>query len=115
MDPSLGKEFVFERKMPNTSIVLVETVSLVRVRYLVETPSASIDFALDTVSFNEAKEFSQNWLGETITSHRAVSKKEALELIRAEHARCSSWTDEEKIKTFVTPWKDSDNGTFVEK
>jgi len=42
-----------------TEWVLVECISTFRERYMVEVPKGKADWALDTVTMNEAKEFSQ--------------------------------------------------------
>ena len=96
-----------------TQLVLVETVSMFRMRYVVEVPVGTDDFnndkslwALDTVTMNEAEEFSQEHLGETIVSHRVVSKKEALALCDIDNDYIKSWSKDKKIETFFTPWKD---------
>ena len=43
-----------------TEWVLVECVSTFRMRYMVEVPKDKSEYALDTVTMNEAKEFSQD-------------------------------------------------------
>lgn len=93
----------------NTDYVLVETVSVFRMRYLVEVPSGEIDYALDTVVMNEAKEFSQKFIDENIVSHRVVSKKEALSLCDVDNSYVKNWSADHKIKTFFTPWVDDAN------
>jgi hypothetical protein len=82
--------------------VMVDTVFTYRMRYCVETPKDHPEYALDTVTCEEGKEFSQLPLGETIVSHRVVTKEEALEMCDVDNDYCSSWTDELKIKTFLT-------------
>ena len=78
--------------------VLVDTISQYRMRYMVEVPDASkADWALDTVTMEEAKEFSQHWLGETIFSHRIIEEKEAVDLYRIDNNYLSAWSDD-KIK-----------------
>jgi hypothetical protein len=72
-------------------------------RYVVEVPVGKSDWALDTVSMDEAKEFSQLSLGETIVSHRIVTKDEVLKLSDIDNSYCRSWTDTEKLEAFVTP------------
>ena len=52
-----------------TELVLVECIQTYRMRYMVEVPVGRAGWALDTVSCDEAKEFSQLSLGETIVSH----------------------------------------------
>lgn len=93
--------------------VLVECVSTFRTRYMVEVP-VGIDeqgndkakWALDTVVMGEAKEFSQEHLGEQIVSHRVVSKKEALALCDVDNDYIGEWDKETKMKNFFTTWKE---------
>jgi hypothetical protein len=98
-----------------TQLVLVEAVSTFRMRYMVEVPIGVDDYgkekslwALDTVTMNEAKEFSQEHLGEQIVSHRVVSKEEALTLCDVDNDYGSSWGEETKIKNFFTTWKEQE-------
>lgn len=95
-----------------TQLVLVETVSQFRQRYVVEVPVGIDDFgndktlwALDTVTCDQAKEFSQHWLGETIVSHRVVSEQEALQIFDQDNAYLNDWTKEEKLES-VTTWEE---------
>ena len=103
------------KKIEETQLVLVETVSMFRQRYMVEVPVGTDEqgsdkslWALDTVTCNEAKEFSQEHLGETIVSHRVVSKKEAMSLCDVDNAYASNWNDDMKVKAFYTPWEDKE-------
>jgi isopentenyldiphosphate isomerase len=91
-----------------TELVLVETVSMFRMRYMVEVPKGKSEWALDTVVMQEAKEFSQKHLDETIVSHRVVSKKEALELCDQDNDYLTTWSKTEKVDSFFTPWKEED-------
>jgi hypothetical protein len=84
-------------------LVLVECIQQYRMRYVVEVPVGKSEWALDTVSMDEAKEFSQLSLGETIVSHRIVTKDEVLKLSDIDNSYCSTWTDAEKLEAFVTP------------
>ena len=93
-------------------LVLVECVSQFRERYLVEVPKGVDDFgndkalwALDTVTMEEAKEFSQLHLGETIVSHRVISEEEALALARSDNDYVTSWDDATVKQNFFTPWE----------
>jgi len=101
------------RKKEETQWVLVETVSMFRERYMVQVPVGTDSFgkdktewALDTVTMNEAKEFSQEHLGETIVSHRVVSMEEALALCDKDNAYASPWSDEKKVEAFFTEYKE---------
>ena len=106
------------RKKEETQWVLVETVQMFRHRYVVEVPvgidsfgNDKTEWALDTVTVDEAKEFSQKHLGETITSHRVVTKEEALKLCDEDNDYASPWSDEKKVEAFFTTYEDLDDPT----
>jgi bifunctional DNA-binding transcriptional regulator/antitoxin component of YhaV-PrlF toxin-antitoxin module len=88
-----------------TEFVMVDCISTFHQRYLVEVPVGKKDWALDTVTCEEAREFSQKHIGETIVTHRVVSKEEALAEYDADSPWCKDWTDEMKIKAGFTLWK----------
>jgi hypothetical protein len=54
----------------------------------------------------EAREFSQEHLGEQIVSHRVVTKEEALKLCDQDNEYTKEWDEELKIKNFFTLAKD---------
>ena len=85
-----------------TEWVLVDTVSMFRMRYMVEVPLGKEHWALDTVTMKRAKEFSQKHLDETIISHRVISKKEALKICDQDNDYVASWNNETKIKNFFS-------------
>lgn len=94
-----------------TQLVMVECISQFRQRYLVEVPTGIDKFgkdkvlwALDTVTMEEAKEFSQQHLGETIVSHRVVSEEEALRVFREDNDYLSDWSDDLIKKNAFTTW-----------
>jgi hypothetical protein len=104
-----NKDGSWTMKKIETQWVLVETISTFRERYMVEVPVGvdrygkdKADWALDTVTMGEAKEFSQEHLGETIVSHRVVTKEEALAMCDKENEYAKKWNDELKIQTFFT-------------
>lgn len=82
--------------------VLVECVDMFRMRYMVQVPKGKKDYALDTVTMHEAKEFSQEHLGETIVSHRVISEKDALAMALEDNKYGSTWSDEKIIEVFFT-------------
>ena len=82
--------------------VLVEAVSQFRMRYMVQVPATNPEWALDTVTCNDAKEFSQLALPEVISSHRVLTEDEALELCDIDNDYIKSWNKEQKIKAFFT-------------
>lgn len=98
-----------------TQLVLVECVSTFRQRYMVEVPVGTDDYgndktlwALDTVTMQEAKEFSQEFLGEQIVSHRVVTYDEALSLCDKDNDYVVSWDTETKVKNFFTTVADQE-------
>ena len=98
-----------------TQLVLVECVSTFRQRYMVEVPVGTDDYgndktlwALDTVTMQEAKEFSQEYLGEQIVSHRVVTYDEALSLCDKDNDYVASWDTETKVKNFFTTVADQE-------
>lgn len=111
-----NKDGSFTLTKKETQWVLVEAVSTFRMRYMVEVPVGTDNFgkdksewALDTVTMNEAQEFSQEHLGEQIVSHRVVTKEEALALCDQDNDYTTSWSDDKKIETFFTTWKEQDD------
>ena len=92
--------FILTKK--ETQWVLVECVSTFRQRYMVEVPKGKAEYALDTVTMEEAKQFSNEHLGETIVSHRVVTKEEALALSDIDNDYTVTWDEETKMKYFFT-------------
>lgn len=88
------------KKKSLTEFVLVETVLSYRMRYCVEVPKDRPEFALDIVAAQEAKEFSQKYLGEHISSHRVIKKDKALKICRKDNDYVSSWDDQLVMDTF---------------
>jgi hypothetical protein len=75
---------------------------------MVETPKDKDLWALDTVTMNQAKEFSQQHIGEQIITHRVVSEKTALELCNQDNSYAQAWSNQKKIDAFFTTCKDQD-------
>ena len=74
---------------------VVETVSVFRHTYVIECESE--EHAGDTVVMNEAEEFSQNHIDESIFSIREIADEDIIPLFDKENAYLSSWTDEQKL------------------
>jgi len=104
VDNKDGSFTIMKKQEVETELVLVECISQFRQRYMVEVPKGKAEWALDTVTMEQADEFSQEHLGETIVSHRVVSKEEMLALCDKDNDYAKSWNDEHKMKTFVTSW-----------
>jgi hypothetical protein len=91
-----------KQKTEETEWVLVEAISQFRERYMVEVPKGKAEWALDTVTMNQAQEFSQEHLGEVIVSHRVVSFDEALEMCDKDNHYCKAWDTDKKLDAFFT-------------
>lgn len=92
-----------------TELVMVEAVQTFRQRYVIEVPVGKEDWALDTVTCEQAKEFSQLYLGETIISHRVIDEKEALVQCTIDNDYCKTWNNQAKVDAFFTLEKDLKN------
>ena len=104
VDNKDGSFTIMKKQEVETELVLVECISQFRQRYMVEVPKGKAEWAMDTVTLNQAEEFSQAHLGETIVSHRVVSVEEMLTLCDKDNDYAKAWNDEHKMKTFVTSW-----------
>lgn len=82
--------------------VMVDCISTHRMRYCVEAPADHPEYALDDVTCETAKEFSQDWIGELIVSHRVVTEEEALEMCDKDNSYCASWDKDKKLSAFFT-------------
>jgi antitoxin component of MazEF toxin-antitoxin module len=91
-------------KSVNTEWVLVECISQFRQRYMVQVPAGKTEYALDTVTMNEAKEMSQLHLGEVIISHRVVSEDEAIAQAYEDNDYLLSWSEDLIKKNLFTQW-----------
>ena len=97
-----GQIILSKKQTEETEWVLVEAISMFRMRYMVEVPKGKSEYALDSVVCKEAKEFSQEHLDEVITSHRVVSMDEAIEICDKDNAYLKSWDDELKVQKMFT-------------
>lgn len=79
-----------------TKKYVVETVSMFRIRYVIECESA--EHAKDTVTMNEADEFGQMHIDENIVSCREVSDEEISSLFLEDHPYLKEWGPEHAFK-----------------
>jgi len=93
-------------KKISTEWVLVECISTFRMRYMVEVPVGKAEYALDTVTMNEATEFSQEHLGEQIVSHRVMTENDAHVLCDEDNSYAKDWTTDKKLEAFFTFWEE---------
>ena len=108
-----GGEVISIEGLETGEWVLVDCVSTYRVRYMVQVPKGKSEWALDTVTMEEAKEFSQEHIGEQIISHRVVSKKYALELSDIDNDYTVAWNEETKMKNFFTTLEDQNGNDYT--
>jgi hypothetical protein len=90
------------KKKEEKTWVMVEAVHTFRMRYMVEVPAEHPEYALDTVTMDAAKEFSQEFIGQQIMSHRVISEEDALKLCDVDNYYCAKWDNQKKIETFFT-------------
>lgn len=91
--------------------VIITTVSTHRMRYAIpvsdldsDDPIEQIEWAKDSVTMEEAEEFSQHWLGETVSDATILDEKEMLELYDLDNDWAASWSKEQKLN-YVKKWK----------
>lgn len=96
-----GSVILSKKEKEETELVLVETISMFRMRYVVEVPKGKKEYASDTVVMQEAKEFSQVHLDEIITSSRVITEDEMVKICDEDNAYLRSWTREQKLN-FIT-------------
>jgi hypothetical protein len=90
-------------KKPKTKIVLVDTLVSYRMRYAVELAEDSPEsWALDTVTMEQAVEFSQECLGEQIVSHRVITEAEFLQQFDKDNSYLAGWTADKKFESALT-------------
>ena len=92
--------------------VIVDAISQFRERYVVAVPEdfdnkRAKEWALDSVTCEEVEEFSQLWLGETISSSRVVSREEVLDMFNEDNDYACSWSDEMKLRNVLVLDKDA--------
>lgn len=78
---------------------LVETISMFRMRYVVEAECA--EHAKDEVTMNNdgnLHEFSQHHLDEIITSTREIDREEYLRMFNEDNDYLQDWDEEQKFK-----------------
>lgn len=105
-----NKDGSFTLKKSDRVWVMVECVQQYRMRYMVQAPADHPEYALDDVTMQEAKEFSQLDIGEVIVSHRVMSHEDALKLCDEDNNYTQGWTEEQKIKAFFTKEGETNNG-----
>jgi hypothetical protein len=93
-------------KKEKTKLVLVETVSSFRMRYVVEIPEdASEEIAHDfALNSEDVKEFSQKHVGEEVTGSYTIDDMHLLRVFDRDNSYLSSWNDAAKLESVVNKW-----------
>jgi hypothetical protein len=97
-------------------LYLVEAVSMFRMRYVIEAREEghAADEHTMEIGNQSFKEFSQEHVGENITSIRELSKKEYFELFDKDNHYLKEWPKQDKMKLInkidYKDEEDTDNG-----
>lgn len=91
--------------------VLVDAISSFRQRYAIAVPDdfsneKAKEWAGDTVTCEDAEEFSQYHMGEQISSMRVMSKEELLAQFNEDNDYLLSWSDDMKLRCVCVLDKD---------
>lgn len=99
--------------------VIVTTISTFKHRYVMHkndlrklntdvepTDKDLVEWAMDTVTMQEVKEFSQDHIGEHIVDHFECTEDEMLTFFDRDNDYLKSWTTEKKIE-WVNDWRET--------
>jgi hypothetical protein len=99
--------------------VVVDTVSMFKQRYIIPreelqklnedvklTEKLAKEWASDSVTTEEVKEFSQRWLGETISNVDIVDTEKVLKLFKEDNEELSEEWSQAKQLDYINDWKD---------
>jgi hypothetical protein len=99
--------------------VVVDTVSIFKQRYIIPreeiqkwnedvklTDALAKQWAHEAVDGEEVKEFSQRWLGETVTNVDFADTQKVLDLFKIDNEELSKeWTQSKQLD-YINDWKD---------
>lgn len=103
--------------------VVVTTVSQFRQRYAIPVSELQklnteidissdvqrqVEWAQDSVSCEDVREFSQKWIGETITDTFILDEERVLNLFDRDNDYLKEWTKKQKLE-FFKEWQDKPN------
>jgi hypothetical protein len=93
-------------KKVKTKLVMVETVSSFRIRYVVEIPEdAEEEMAHDRVlNDGDIKEFSQVHISEEVSGSRVITNRQYLKVFNEDNMYLRSWKEDSKFTAFVNKW-----------
>ena len=100
--------------------VVVDTISVFKQRYIIPreevqrmneditcTDKLAKQWAHESVECEEVKEFSQRWLGETVTNIDIVDTVKALPYFKEDNEQLSKEWSQAKQLDFINDWKDN--------
>ena len=100
--------------------VVVDTISVFKQRYIIPreevqrmneditcTDKLAKQWAHESVGCEEVKEFSQRWLGETVTNIDIVDTVKALQYFKEDNEQLSKEWSQAKQLDFINDWKDN--------
>lgn len=92
-----------------SKLVMVETLSQFRHRYVVELADDAPNYqATDLVLFGDATEMSQVHLGEMDLSTREITKEEYLKFFNEDNEYLVGWLEESKLNLINKPKEKTD-------
>jgi hypothetical protein len=107
--------------MSDERYVVVTATSTFRQRYVIPAselqamspdikldPKTLVEFANDSVTCEDVKEFSQHWLGEQIVDTFVVDKERILHLFDRDNDYLASWSEDKKLE-WIADWESKVN------
>ena len=108
--------------MSDERYVVVTAVSQFRQRYVIPAselqqmspdvkllPQTLVDYANDSVTCEDVKEFSQQWMGETIVDTFIVDEPRILHMFDRDNDYLKSWSTEKKLE-WINDWEEDVDG-----
>lgn len=108
--------------MSDERYVVVTCLSQFRQRYVIPAselqqmtpdvklePQTLVDYANDSVTCEDVKEFSQQWLGETIVDTFIVDEPRILHMFNRDNDYLAGWSDEKKLE-WIKDWEEDVDG-----
>lgn len=107
-------------KKLETELVLIEAVSMFRMRYVVEVPKGerakAVDLIRDNSSLDQSEliELSQEHIDECITSSRVITEEEYLNTFDEDNSYLASWNVNKKLQ-YINKGYDVNNVSVIEE
>lgn len=115
----LNRIIIYLEVKMKSDYVVVDTVSMFKQRYIIPreelqklnedvklTDKLAKEWASDSVTAEDVKEFSQRWLGETISNVDIVDTEKVLKLFKEDNEELSEEWSQAKQLDYINDWKD---------